>query len=76
MALSPFQKIKVFNQDIEKLTEGEEVVREKETRLYNKIREEFKNWVLILTANTQKGESWLPLKVVLFSPRPEATSGA
>ncbi|XP_036732798.1 interferon-induced GTP-binding protein Mx2 [Manis pentadactyla] len=48
------EKIKVFNQDIEKLTEGEEVVREKETRLYNKIREEFKNWVLILTANTQK----------------------
>nr|XP_031315715.1 interferon-induced GTP-binding protein Mx2-like [Camelus dromedarius] len=48
------EKIKAFNQDIEKLIEGEEVVKEKETRLYNKIREEFKNWVLTLAANTQK----------------------
>uniref|UniRef100_A0A8I3W7U2 Interferon-induced GTP-binding protein Mx2 n=1 Tax=Callithrix jacchus TaxID=9483 RepID=A0A8I3W7U2_CALJA len=48
------EKIKMFNQDIEKLVEGEEVVRENETRLYNKIREEFKNWVCILAANTQK----------------------
>lgn len=48
------EKIKVFNQDVEKLVEGEEIVREKETRLYNKIREEFKNWVLVLAANTQK----------------------
>ncbi|XP_017735707.1 PREDICTED: interferon-induced GTP-binding protein Mx2 [Rhinopithecus bieti] len=48
------EKIKMFNQDIEKLVEGEEVVRENETRLYNKIREDFKNWVVILTTNTQK----------------------
>ncbi|KAB0403504.1 hypothetical protein E2I00_002446 [Balaenoptera physalus] len=48
------EKIKVFNQDIEKLIEGEEIVKEKESRLYNKIREEFKNWILVLTANTQK----------------------
>uniref|UniRef100_A0A8C7EL31 Interferon-induced GTP-binding protein Mx2 n=1 Tax=Neovison vison TaxID=452646 RepID=A0A8C7EL31_NEOVI len=48
------EKIKMFNQDIEKLTEGEEVVKEKETRLFNKIREEFENWVLVLTANIQK----------------------
>ncbi|XP_004429766.1 PREDICTED: interferon-induced GTP-binding protein Mx2 [Ceratotherium simum simum] len=48
------EKIKMFNQDIEKLKEGEEFVKEKETRLYNKIREEFKKWVLVLSANTQK----------------------
>ncbi|XP_072825538.1 interferon-induced GTP-binding protein Mx2-like [Vicugna pacos] len=48
------EKIKAFNQDIEKLIEGEEVVKEKEARLYNKVREEFKNWVLILAANTEK----------------------
>uniref|UniRef100_H2QL17 Interferon-induced GTP-binding protein Mx2 n=1 Tax=Pan troglodytes TaxID=9598 RepID=H2QL17_PANTR len=48
------EKIKMFNQDIEKLVEGEEVVRENETRLYNKIREDFKNWVGILATNTQK----------------------
>ncbi|KAK2089979.1 Interferon-induced GTP-binding protein Mx2 [Saguinus oedipus] len=50
----------MFNQDIEKLVEGEEVVRENETRLYNKIREEFKNWVCILAANTQKEQFKLP----------------
>ncbi|MBV95548.1 Interferon-induced GTP-binding protein Mx2, partial [Eschrichtius robustus] len=48
------EKIKVFNQDIEKLIEGEEIVKEKESRLYNKIREEFKSWILVLAANTQK----------------------
>ncbi|ELK08491.1 Interferon-induced GTP-binding protein Mx2 [Pteropus alecto] len=48
------EKIKMFNRDIEKLVEGEEVVKEKETRLYNKLREEFKAWVLVLAANTQK----------------------
>ncbi|XP_039713726.1 interferon-induced GTP-binding protein Mx2 isoform X2 [Pteropus medius] len=51
------EKIKMFNRDIEKLVEGEEVVKEKETRLYNKLREEFKAWVLVLAANTQKGKS-------------------
>ncbi|XP_032132716.1 interferon-induced GTP-binding protein Mx2 [Sapajus apella] len=51
------EKIKMFNQDIEKLVEGEEVVSENETRLFNKIREEFKNWVCILAANTQKVKS-------------------
>ncbi|XP_007172778.2 interferon-induced GTP-binding protein Mx2 isoform X1 [Balaenoptera acutorostrata] len=48
------EKIKVFNQDIEKLIEGEEIVQEKESRLYNKIREEFKSWILVLADNTQK----------------------
>lgn len=57
MTESLFQKIKMFNRDIEKLVEGEEVVKEKETRLYNKLRDEFKAWVNVLTANTQKGKS-------------------
>ncbi|XP_008569440.1 PREDICTED: interferon-induced GTP-binding protein Mx2 [Galeopterus variegatus] len=48
------EKVKMFNQDIEKLIEGEEVVKETETRLYNKIREEFKTWVLVLNANNKK----------------------
>lgn len=58
MTLSHFQKIKLFNQDIDKLIEGEEIVKKNETRLYNKIREEFEHWALVLTANTQKGTSW------------------
>nr|WCD42042.1 myxovirus resistance dynamin-like GTPase 2 [Eidolon helvum] len=48
------EKIKLFNRDIEKLVEGEEVVKEKETRLYNKLREEFKAWIYVLTVNTHK----------------------
>ncbi|XP_045396654.1 interferon-induced GTP-binding protein Mx2 [Lemur catta] len=48
------EKIKVFNHDIEKSVEGEEAVKENETRLYNKVREEFKSWVNVLAANTQK----------------------
>ncbi|XP_032721191.1 interferon-induced GTP-binding protein Mx2-like [Lontra canadensis] len=59
-------KIKMFNQDIEKLTEGEEVVKEKETRLFNKIREEFENWVLVLTANTQKVKNIIHEKVSIY----------
>ncbi|XP_014694764.1 interferon-induced GTP-binding protein Mx2 [Equus asinus] len=48
------EKIKLFNQDIEKLKEGEEIVKEKETRLCNKIREEFKIWILVLAENIEK----------------------
>lgn len=72
------QKIKMFNQDIEKLAEGEDVVKEEETRLINKLREEFINWALVLEAGTQDGKSGtgLPLQAVSYSPRPEATSCA
>ncbi|XP_023373873.1 interferon-induced GTP-binding protein Mx2 [Otolemur garnettii] len=48
------EKIKMFNQDIEKLIEGEEIIKENESRLYNKLREEFKCWCDVLTANTHK----------------------
>ncbi|XP_036301199.1 interferon-induced GTP-binding protein Mx2 [Pipistrellus kuhlii] len=48
------EKIKVFNRNIERLVDGEEVVKDKETRLYNKLREEFKQWVRVLAANSQK----------------------
>ncbi|KAG8518580.1 Interferon-induced GTP-binding protein Mx2, partial [Galemys pyrenaicus] len=48
------QKIKEFNRDIEKLIEGEEIVKNKETRLFNKVRTEFKNWDGVLTSNIQK----------------------
>ncbi|XP_021570621.1 interferon-induced GTP-binding protein Mx2-like [Carlito syrichta] len=48
------EMIKAFNQDIEKLVEGEEAVWENENRLYNRVREEFKTWVPILETNIQK----------------------
>lgn len=47
----------MFNQDIEKLAEGEDVVKEEETRLINKLREEFINWALVLKASIQDGKS-------------------
>ena len=55
MTLSHFRKSKVFNQDLGKL--GEEVIRQNETCLDNKIREEFKNWVLTLAASTPNSKS-------------------
>ncbi|EFB16243.1 hypothetical protein PANDA_015500, partial [Ailuropoda melanoleuca] len=60
------EKIKVFNQDIGKLIEGEEAVKEKETRLYNKIRQEFEKWVLVLTANTQKVKNIIHKEVSIY----------
>ncbi|XP_006870920.1 PREDICTED: interferon-induced GTP-binding protein Mx2 [Chrysochloris asiatica] len=60
------EKIKTFNQHIEKLVEGEEVVKDKETRLFNKIRKEFKNWELILAANTQKVKSVIQEEVTKY----------
>ncbi|XP_021563012.1 interferon-induced GTP-binding protein Mx2-like [Carlito syrichta] len=53
------EMIKAFNQDIEKLVEGEEAVKENETRLYNTVREEFKNWVPILVANIEKVKNFI-----------------
>lgn len=75
--ISSFQKIKVFNEDIGKLIEGEEIVMETESRLCNKIREEFTSWILILTTNIEKGKSWdrASPKATSRLPRPEATSG-
>nr|XP_051693978.1 interferon-induced GTP-binding protein Mx2 isoform X1 [Oryctolagus cuniculus] len=45
------EKIKLFNQDIEKLVEAEEAVKEKETRMYNRVRQQFQRWAGVLTAS-------------------------
>ncbi|XP_025719219.1 interferon-induced GTP-binding protein Mx2 [Callorhinus ursinus] len=60
------EKIKVFNQEIEKLIEGEEEVKKKDTRLYNKIREEFESWLLVLTANNQKVKNIIHEEVSIY----------
>uniref|UniRef100_A0A8C0KVX6 Interferon-induced GTP-binding protein Mx2 n=1 Tax=Canis lupus dingo TaxID=286419 RepID=A0A8C0KVX6_CANLU len=60
------EKIKLFNQDIDKLIEGEEIVKKNETRLYNKIREEFEHWALVLTANTQKVKNIVSEEVSVY----------
>ncbi|KAM6224043.1 interferon-induced GTP-binding protein Mx2 [Rhynchocyon petersi] len=51
------ERIKMFSQDIEKLVEGEEIVKENESRLYNKVRKEFETWYQVLETNTQKVKS-------------------
>ncbi|XP_006886828.1 PREDICTED: interferon-induced GTP-binding protein Mx2 [Elephantulus edwardii] len=48
------ERIKAFNRDIEKLIEGEEIVKDNESRLYNKVRKEFKAWEHVLEDNTKK----------------------
>ncbi|XP_069437350.1 interferon-induced GTP-binding protein Mx2 isoform X1 [Ovis canadensis] len=63
------EKIKVFNEDIEKLIEGEEIVIETESRLCNRIREEFTRWVLILTTNIEKVKSILNEEVSKYETK-------
>ncbi|KAF4020622.1 hypothetical protein G4228_012279 [Cervus hanglu yarkandensis] len=63
------EKIKVFNEDIQKLIEGEEIVMETESRLCNKIREEFTSWVLILSANIEKVKSILNEEVSKYETK-------
>uniref|UniRef100_A0A8C3WJC4 Interferon-induced GTP-binding protein Mx2 n=1 Tax=Catagonus wagneri TaxID=51154 RepID=A0A8C3WJC4_9CETA len=63
------EKIKLFNQDIEKLVEGEEIVKEKETRLYNKVREEFKSWIFTLDGNTKKVKNIIHEEVSKYDKR-------
>ncbi|XP_053420801.1 interferon-induced GTP-binding protein Mx2 isoform X2 [Nycticebus coucang] len=48
------EKIRMFNQDIEKLIQGEEAIKENESCLYNKLRKEWKHWMEVLAANTRK----------------------
>lgn len=63
------EKIKVFNEDIGKLIEGEEIVMETESRLCNKIREEFTSWILILTTNIEKVKSILNEEVSKYEKK-------
>ncbi|XP_058517584.1 interferon-induced GTP-binding protein Mx2 [Ochotona princeps] len=51
------KKVKLFNKDIEKLVEAEELVQGKETRMYHKVREEFKTWHGILSTSIQQVKS-------------------
>lgn len=50
-------KINAFNQDITALIQGEEVVREDETRLFTKLRAEFCKWESVIEKNFKAGSS-------------------
>lgn len=54
--LSFWQKINAFNQDITALVQGEEVVGEKDSRLFTKLRKEFSSWNTVIEDNFKEGE--------------------
>ncbi|KAK2491264.1 hypothetical protein MC885_015717 [Smutsia gigantea] len=59
-------KISTFNQDINSLIQGEESVREDETRLFTKIRNEFHKWSIVIEKNFQKGYQALCKQIQKF----------
>lgn len=60
------EKINAFNQDITAIVQGEENVREKECRLFNKLRKEFFLWSEEIERNFQKGYDVLYKEVYIF----------
>lgn len=60
------EKINAFNQDITAIVQGEENVREKECRLFNKLRKEFFLWSEEIERNFQKGYDVLYKEVYTF----------
>ncbi|XP_040842576.1 interferon-induced GTP-binding protein Mx2-like [Ochotona curzoniae] len=57
------KKVKLFNKDIEKLVEAEELVQGKETRMYHKVREEFKAWDSMLSSNNQQAKNSIQAEI-------------
>lgn len=56
LGLLSLQKISAFNQDITALVQGEEVVGEKDSRLFTKLRKEFSSWNTVIEDNFKEGE--------------------
>uniref|UniRef100_A0A9L0ITW1 Interferon-induced GTP-binding protein Mx1 n=1 Tax=Equus asinus TaxID=9793 RepID=A0A9L0ITW1_EQUAS len=48
------EKITTFNQNITSFVQGEELVGPNDTRLFNKIRQEFQKWSVVIEINFQK----------------------
>uniref|UniRef100_A0A8C4L3S5 Interferon-induced GTP-binding protein Mx1 n=1 Tax=Equus asinus TaxID=9793 RepID=A0A8C4L3S5_EQUAS len=55
------EKITTFNQNITSFVQGEELVGPNDTRLFNKIRQEFQKWSVVIEINFQKGGRQPPL---------------
>lgn len=53
---SSSQKIKAFNEDICTLIDGEEFVEEDDTRMFNKVRNEFCKWSIMVHSSFDEGE--------------------
>lgn len=54
------QKIKAFNEDIRTLIDGEELVEEGDTRMFNKVRTEFCRWSIMVHSSFDEGECQVP----------------
>ncbi|KAL1787234.1 interferon-induced GTP-binding protein Mx2 [Sigmodon hispidus] len=62
-------KINTFNQDINAVVQGEEIVEEGECRLFTKIRDEFLRWSKDIESNFQNGYDVLYKEVWKFEKR-------
>ncbi|XP_035873342.1 interferon-induced GTP-binding protein Mx1 [Phyllostomus discolor] len=63
------EKIKAFNEDIRTLIDGEEFVEEGDTRMFNKIRNEFCRWSQKVHASFQKSYQKTVNKIIEFENR-------
>uniref|UniRef100_H0X0Q9 MX dynamin like GTPase 1 n=1 Tax=Otolemur garnettii TaxID=30611 RepID=H0X0Q9_OTOGA len=60
------EKINAFNQDIIALMEGEEIVGEDDTRLFTKLRNEFRKWSILIENNFQDSYEIISKKIYKF----------
>ncbi|XP_048202167.1 interferon-induced GTP-binding protein Mx1 isoform X2 [Perognathus longimembris pacificus] len=57
------EKLNAFNRDITALMEGEEMVKDQNTRLFTKLRNEFREWSTRIENNFKKGFDTLHKKI-------------
>ncbi|XP_040842578.1 interferon-induced GTP-binding protein Mx1-like [Ochotona curzoniae] len=62
-------KINAFNQDITALVQGEEVVGEKDSRLFTKLRKEFSKWNSVIEDNFKEGNDEIRSQMQVFEDR-------
>ncbi|XP_053420797.1 interferon-induced GTP-binding protein Mx1 [Nycticebus coucang] len=60
------EKINAFNQDITALVQGEENVGEDDTRLFTKLRNEFRKWSILIEKNFQESHEIISRKMYRF----------
>ncbi|XP_024417578.1 interferon-induced GTP-binding protein Mx1 [Desmodus rotundus] len=63
------EKIKAFNEDICTLIDGEEFVEEDDTRMFNKVRNEFCKWSIMVHSSFDEGYKKIVNKIVEFENR-------
>nr|AFU81308.1 myxovirus (influenza virus) resistance 1 [Lagothrix lagotricha] len=59
-------KINAFNQDITAFLQGEETVREEDSRLFTKLRNEFRKWSVVIENNFKESHEIMSRKIQKF----------